>query len=416
VGLAVGLAGVLALCSSATGTASASTRSTIPSSAFSDHTGITATTVSIGNVSTLVAGLFKGAAVGTEAYADYVNAVGGIYGRKILVDSSDDGYAGAPNKQQTQADISKDVALVGGFSLYDNFGGAVLAAHPEVPNVTVSLDLSTNNLPNTFSPAPAANGWQLGPLAYFKKIHPKDITHTAAMIAGQPSAISKWNAEKAGMESIGYKVVYDPTFQISQTDFNQNVIAMKDDGVKILFLEQMPQNYAASVIQALNQQNFHPVVVLGGSTYSEKLVPNSGGASAIDGSYLDQNTSLFLGEDSSALPAIKTFTTWVQKASPGFNADLYTLFGWLSAELFTQALHAAGPHPSRGSILHALRGITSFSGGNLVGTANPAGKVPTNCYILGRFVHGTIQRLDDPRVTSTSHGYRCDQPFYYAKS
>src|ERR1019366_6687375 len=118
---AVVLAVVLTLCSSATGTASASTKSAIPSSAFSDHTGITAKTVSIGNVSTLAAGLFKGAAVGTQAYADYVNTLGGIYGRKILVDSSDDGYAGQPNKQQTQADIAKDVALVGGFSLYDNF-------------------------------------------------------------------------------------------------------------------------------------------------------------------------------------------------------------------------------------------------------------------------------------------------------
>ena len=44
----------------------------------------------LGNVSTLEFGLFKGAAVGTEAYADYVNALGGIDGRKLVVDSSDD--------------------------------------------------------------------------------------------------------------------------------------------------------------------------------------------------------------------------------------------------------------------------------------------------------------------------------------
>ena len=62
--------------------------------------------------------------------------------------------------------------------------------------MTVSLDLATNNLPNSFSPAPAANGWQLGPLAYFKKKFPKTIAHTAAMVAGEPSAIAKWNAEK----------------------------------------------------------------------------------------------------------------------------------------------------------------------------------------------------------------------------
>jgi branched-chain amino acid transport system substrate-binding protein len=402
---------------SATVTAAASTnRPAIPASAFSDHTGITAHSVSIGNVSTLVAGLFKGAAVGTQAYADYVNSIGGIYGRKLVVDSSDDGYSGGPNKQETQADVDRDVAMVGSFSLEDNFGGTVLKADPAVPDVSVSLDLATNNLPNTFSVAPTANGWILGPLAYFKQKFPKTITHAAAMVAGEPSAISKWDAEKQAMQSIGYKVVYSPTFEVTQSDFNQNVIAMKNAGVKILFLEQMPYNYAAAVVQALNQQSFHPVLVLGGSTYSEGLVPSAGGASAIDGAYMEQNTSLYLGEDKSGLPAISAFQTWIQKASPGFKADLYTVYGWLSAELFTQALKDAGPHPSRGSILQALRTIHSFSGGNLVGTSDPAGKVPTNCYIIATIVHGRYQRLDDPPLAGTSHGYRCDKPFYYAST
>jgi branched-chain amino acid transport system substrate-binding protein len=421
---AVVLATVLTSCSStnsststtATPSSSTPSASPIPASAFNDHTGITSTSVSVGNVSTLAFGLFKGAAVGTEAYADYVNSQGGINGRKIEVDSSDDGYAGAPNKQQTQADIEKDFAMVGGFSLQDNFGGTVLAANPQVPNVTVSLDLATNDLPNSFSPAPAANGWQLGPLVYFQKKFPADVTHTAALIADQPSATSKWAAEKQAMLSLGYQVVYDPTFDITQTDFNQNVISMRNDGVKILFLEQMPENYAAAVVKALNQQNFHPVLVVGGSTYSEALVPDAGGASAIDGTYMEQNTSLYLGEDSTSIPAISTFQTWVQKASPGFKADLYTLYGWLSAELFAQALKASGPDPSRGSVLQQLRAITAFSGGNIEGTANPAKKVPTNCYIIARIEGGTFQRLDDPPASGSAHGYRCDQPYYYAKS
>jgi len=408
----------LALCSTTTGIASATTYKPppIPASAFSDHTGITSSTVTIGNVSTLVAGLFKGAEVGVQAYADYVNTVGGIYGRKILVDSSDDAYSGGPNKQETEADVEKDVAMVGSFSLEDNFGGQVLKANPQVPNVSVSLDLATNNLPNTFAVAPSVSGWQLGPLAYFKKHYPQAVTHTAAMVAGEPSAIDKWNAEHQAMTSLGYKVVYDPTFEISQTDFNQNVIAMKNDGVKILFLEQMPQNYAAAVVQALDQQDFHPVVVLGGSTYSEALVPSAGGAKAVDGAYMEQNTSLYLGEDKAAIPAITAFDTWIQKASPGFKADLYTLYGWLSAELFTEALKAAGPHPSRGSILQQLRKITSFSGGNLTGASDPASKTPTNCYIIAKIENGKYQRVDDPPVSGSTHGYRCDQPFYYAKS
>lgn len=387
----------------------------IPASAFSDHTGITAHSVSVGNVSTLEFGLFKGASVGTQAYAAYVNAHGGINGRTIKVDSGDDQYSGAPNKQLTTADVTKDFAQVGGFSLQDSYGETVLAANPQVPNVTVSLSLAATDLPNSFSPAPAANGWQLGPLAYFKAKYPKAITHAAALVADQPSATSKWNAEQQAMRSLGYSIAYQRAFDITQTDFSQNVIAMRNAGVKILFLEQMPENYAAAVVKALSQQDFHPVLVLGGSTYSEALVPDSGGASAIDGSYLAQNTSLYLGEDSSAIPSISTFNTWVQKVSPGFKPDLYTVYGWLSAELFAQALKSAGADPSRGSVLQQLRKITSFSGGYLVGTANPAKKIPTNCYIIGKFVNGKIQRLDDPPVTGSSHGYRCDQPYFYAK-
>jgi branched-chain amino acid transport system substrate-binding protein len=414
------VAATLTACSSTNSAANdagtSSTKSTIPPAAFSDHTGITADSVSIGNVSTLFAGLFKGAAVGTQAYADYVNSTGGVNGRKIHVDSYDDNFTGAANKSQTQEAVEKDFALVGGFSLFDNFGGTVLKANPQVPNVTVSLDQATADLPNSFSPAPAVNGWPTGDLKYFAQKYPTQIKHAGALVADEPSAVSKWNAERAAMESLGYKVVYDPTFDITTTQFDQYVISMKNAGVQILFMEQMPENYAAAVVQALDAQNFHPVLVFGGSTYSEKLVPASGGAAAVDGAYLTQNTALYLGEDSPALPAVGTFLSWVQKASPGFSADLYTLYGWLSAELFVQALRSAGAGPSRGSLLQALSKIDSFSGGYLTGTANPAKKIPTDCYVMARFVDGKLQRLDDPPVNGPTHGYVCGSPYYYAKS
>ena len=172
---AVVLAASLAACSSTNSVGTdtgSSAKATIPKAAFSDHTGITATSVSVGNVSTLLAGIFKGAAVGTEAYADYVNSQGGINGRKIIVDSSDDHYAGAPNKQATQADVHKDFAMVGGFSLFDNFGGLVLKANPQVPNVTVSLDLATAELPNSFSPAPTPTAGSSGPWSTSRRSSP----------------------------------------------------------------------------------------------------------------------------------------------------------------------------------------------------------------------------------------------------
>jgi ABC-type branched-subunit amino acid transport system substrate-binding protein len=415
--LTVGLlATVLVACSSTATPASSgsSTKSTIPPAAFQGTTGLTANSVRVGNVSTQTIGLFTGAPTGLKAYADYVNSTGGVNGRKIIVDSADDGYNnGANNRALTQADIANDFAMVGSFSLNDQFGATVLAANQAVPNVTVSLSSVANRLPNTFSPSPTVGGWQLGPLAYFKGKFPSDIAHAGALIADQASAVAAWDGEKAAMANQGYKVVYDPTFEITTTDFTPYVINMRKAGVKILFIEQMPENYASAVFKALNQQNFHPVIVLGASTYSEALIPASGGAAATDGAYLEQNTSLFLGEDAASFPAVNLFLHWVQEASPGFKPDLYTLYGWISGQLFVQALKAAGPNPTRGSVLQALRSIKAYSASNLIATANPAGKLPGNCYVIAQIVNGTITRVDDPPLNSSTSGYRCDQPYFF---
>jgi len=47
-----------------------------------------------------------------------VNSTGGVNGRKIVVDSADDGYTGTGNKQATQNAVNTDFALVGGFSTF----------------------------------------------------------------------------------------------------------------------------------------------------------------------------------------------------------------------------------------------------------------------------------------------------------
>jgi len=385
----------------------------IPQSAFSDHTGITSNSIHVGNVSTLaVGGLFKGALVGTQAYAAYVNSQGGVNGRHIVVDSADDNYTGTGNKQGTQAAISSDAALVGGFSTFDSFGGTVLAQNPGVPDVTQVLDLPTNELPNVYSPAPLGGGWQEGALQYFKtKIGITPLQSVGTLVANLPSPAKDWAGEKYVMEKVGYKVIYEQTYGETQFDFTPNVVAMKNAGVKVLFIDQMAEVYASALLKNLVQQNFHPTIVLGAATYSSALIPAAGGPAAVNGSYLDQNASLYLGEDQAAIPSVATFLHWVQVASPGFKPDLFTLYAWNSTSLFAQALKNAGTDPSRGSILQALSKITSYNGDNIITTSNPAARTTSNCYLIGRVVNGQWQRLDDPPVTSSTNGYRCDYQY-----
>ena len=405
----------LVACSATTSGAStggtASKDPAIPASAYADHTGISSTSVHVANVSTLTGGLAKGALVGTQAYAAYVNAKGGVDGRRIIVDSVDDNFSGAGNKQGVQSAIDHDFALVGGFSLQDSYGGAVLAQNPGMPDVAVVLDPHTYVLPNVFSPAPASDGWNLGPLEYLKKKFPKDIGAVGTLVNDLPSALPGWLGEKYALEKAGYKVVYEPTYSLSQTDFTQNVIQMKDAGVKMLFVDQLPAAYASSLINSLQQQDYHPVVVLGATAYTNTLVADAGGAANVDGDYLEQNQSLYLGGDKAVLPAVATFLHWVHVASPGFQPDLFTLYGWLSAELFSEGLKNAGHHPSRGSLLKALRAITTFDGNGIVGPSDPVTKALSNCYLMGQLVNGTFQRVDDPPVSGATHGYRCDYAY-----
>jgi ABC-type branched-subunit amino acid transport system substrate-binding protein len=398
-----------------TGTTGGSTTSgrAIPASAFSDHTGISATTVHVGNISTLaVGGLFKGALVGTEAYADMVNSTGGVNGRKIVVDSADDAYTGTGNKQATQNAVNTDFSLVGGFSTFDSFGGTVLAQNPGVPDVTEVLDPVTNKLPNLYSAVPLEGGWQEGALQYFKsKFGISALQHVGTLVGDLPSPEADWAGEKYVMEKVGYKVVYDAIYGVTQTDFTQNVIAMKNAGVKVLFIDQMSEVYASGLLKNLVQQNFHPIVVLGAATYTPSLIPAAGGQAAVNGSYFDQNASLYLGGDASAIPAVSTFLHWVQVASPGFNADLFTLYAWNSTSLFVQALRNAGTDPSRGSLLQALSKLTSYNGGYIVTNSNPVTRTTSNCYLVGRVLNGQWTRQDDPPVSSSTHGYRCDYSY-----
>jgi branched-chain amino acid transport system substrate-binding protein len=396
---------------STTATTAGSGNSKVPSSAMTDHTGITATSVKVGNVSTLTAGLFTGAQVGTQAYAAYANSTGGVNGRRIVVDNGDDNFTGAANKQATQNAIANDFALVGGFSLEDSFGGTVLKQNPGVPDVSVKLDLATGKLPNVFSAVPAAGGWEEGPIQYFKGKFPQDISAVGTLISNLPSAQPGWNGEKYVMGKVGYKVIYVGEVAVTQSDFTANVVAMKNQGVKMLFIDQLPEQYASSLLKAMVQQNFHPVVVLGAAAYNNTLVEASGGASAVNGDYLSQNSSLYLGGDATSIPAVGTFLHWVNVVSPGFKVDLFTLYGWLSGELFAQALKNAGSNPSRGSELQALGKITSFDGNHIIAPVDPVTRNLSNCYLLGQVVNGQFQRLDDPPVTSSTNGYRCNYQY-----
>jgi ABC-type branched-subunit amino acid transport system substrate-binding protein len=405
--------------SSTSTTATTTPGSTVTPSMTAEQTSCPSATSCFvsGNVSSVgggVPGLFKGAQVGADAYLAYQNSLGGLDGRKFKLLTGDDFLSCSSNESLTSSQLSQVIAFTGSFALNDNCGGQVLAKNPTVPDVSVTLDPTTAALPNVFSVQPLAQGMAEGPLKYFKSKYPSAVTKVGSLYANLGSAPAQWAGQKAAMVNQGYKIIYEKPFPPTETDFTSEVIAMENAGVQMVVLSAINDSYGATLLKDMNQQGFKPQVIWGGSsTYSgpsasdPTVVKDAGGASVVNGYYLEQAQALYLGEDAKLVPADTTFLTWVQGLYPNFNIDLYTLYGWTSAELYVDALKKAGSNPTQASLLTALKGETSFNGDNLLAPANPAGKVPASCYVLAQVASGQFQRVDMP----SGSVYRCDAPY-----
>jgi ABC-type branched-subunit amino acid transport system substrate-binding protein len=378
---------------------------------------VTSTCISIGNISTIsgiVPGLFEGASVGTDAYLSYINSTqGGVNGRLLKLYAEDDKFNGDDNSSETQSLISKVLGFAGSFSLEDQDGGVILKANPGIPNVSVSLAPYTNSLPNTFSVNPLSNGWGLGGLTYFKDNFPTAIKHTAVLIAQEASAESSAQGLEAAMKHLGYHISYSVDYGPLDTDFTPEVLAMKSAGVQFVDLSITDANNAEHIVQEMNEQDFHPQVIeSAGPIYVNNFTQLAGGSAAADGIFLDQGAALYLGGDSSSVPAVDTFLEWVEKVHPGFTPDLYTLYGWASAQLLVQAIKAAGSDPTSASVISQLQQITSFDASGLMAPADPAGKTPGSCFVLAKIVNGVFVRIPP----SPKSGFICGQPYYHPPS
>jgi ABC-type branched-subunit amino acid transport system substrate-binding protein len=374
-------------------------------------TGLTNHSVTVGNVSIIsgpVPGLFQGASVGAKAYFAYINSKGGVYGRKLLVDAKDDAFSGSQNQTETSDAVASDFALVGSFSLFDGYGCKALAANQAVPDVSVTLDPSAGALPNDFSPDPTVLGSSLGPWQYYKKHFPKDM-NLGTIVSDTASAKDQVNGQLAAAKSVGYKIAYVDDVNPLQSDFTTDVINMRSKGVNAVDLTGVDWQDAAIFVQNAATQNWHPGLIFsGGPVYADQFISHAGGPAVANGIMIGQGFPLYLGEDASHLPADKLFLKYTKQVSSSWVPDLYTLFGWASAQLFVQALQAAGPHPTRGAVIAQLKKITSFDASGMVAPTNPAAKKPQGCFMIATIKNGKFVRV------MPKSGFDCNTSYYNA--
>ena len=162
--------------------------------------------------------------------------------------------------------------------------------------------------------------------------------------------------------NLGYKWVYSRDAGYTETTFLPDMIKMKSSGVKMVLEITEGPTEISSMAQEMKQQGLNVPLVTGAGTYSKAFDPGSAG----NGTLLFTSTALYMGEDAKVIPAVGTFDKWAKKADPQTALDLFTLDGWINAQLFVQALKNAGTDPTRASLVAQLNKVDSFNASGLI--------------------------------------------------
>jgi branched-chain amino acid transport system substrate-binding protein len=406
------LAGVLVAtsCSSSKKASSTGTTTGGTTAAAADP-GLTPTTITVGTVADVggpVPGILEGAIFGMQAYAAYLNSIGGVNGRKLVIKTGDSALACATSTTAMQGLVNDVFAFVGDFVVNDSCQAQILQANPTLSNVSYALSKTMGDEPNNYPVAPQPPGWRTGPFQYFKDHLSDGQMNAGGLYAASGQNPITWGGLKGALTQVVYKVVYERATQPTETDFTADVVRMKNAGVQLLTLDVEDVATTARVLDAAFQQNWHPKVVDTSGSYDAhffKLLANAGAA---EGIYNDQLFSLFLGEDSTSTPEVKLFNDWMTKTKPGVSPDLFAMYGWASGALFTEAVKKAGNNLTRASLQTALKSITSFDDNGLIASADPAGKKPATCFAIV-----TVKNGKYVRVTPTDKGFTCAGGGYY---
>jgi branched-chain amino acid transport system substrate-binding protein len=406
-GLALALgSGALAL---GAGPAAAATTTTI---AATTTPGVTANSITVGSISDIsapIAGLFEGAKVGTQAYFAMINSEGGVNGRKLELNGMDSAFSSGTVANEAKNIAANDFAIVGGFSLLDGAEKSAIDAG-KVPVVTQVLDPKLYTDPNLYAAIPLVTGGEIdGPFKWLKSKYPQDIK--AVGVIGSNSAATAITAEHTFhnlTNSLGYKWVYDRDASFTETSFLPDMIKMKNAGVKLLFEPSQQGAYISTMAQEDKQEGLNALLFTGANSYEAGFDPGSAG----NGALISTITALYMGEDAKVIPAVATFDKWAKKVDPQTQLDLYTLYGWISAQLFVQALKGAGADPTRASLEAQLDKVTSFNASGLITNQNPAQKLPGQCWIVAQYDNGTWKRIPpDPKA-----GFVCNPGGFYPSS
>ncbi|WP_181776730.1 ABC transporter substrate-binding protein [Amycolatopsis pittospori] len=339
--------------------------------------GVTDTTIKIGAhfpLTGVAAPGYSEIPSGHQAYYDYVNANGGINGRKIEFVVKDDGYNPTNTSAVTNELVLKEeiFAMVGGLGTPTHSAVVDFLNNSKVPDLFVSSgSLRWGDDPKK---APFTFGWQPDYEIEGKIIGDwvrKNLPNAKVGLFLQDDDFGR-DGEKGARRFLDKQIVEVAKYSPGNTDIAPQIAKLKAAGVDLVLGFNVPSYTALSQLASLKigfkptwfYSNVGSDPALVGSLlarFSEGKVAN--GASLIDGVV---TTEYLPGVDAPDNAWTKLWQNVWKAHGKGGDLTNYRIYGMAQAYTFVQALQAAGKDLTRERVVEAIqRSGKTFEGPGL---------------------------------------------------
>ncbi len=338
--------------------------------------GITATTITLGNITAengVLGDAFAPSARGMRAWTAAVNAKGGINGRQVVLKTCDDGEVRnkALECARRLVETDKVFAIVGANTRA--MGGAAQYLNDKgVPVIGMPITNSYYRYPHFWSTYPNGyprNGKTVGVggnlmattgIYRWFRTHLK-VTKAAVFAYDIDESKQAGDSFAKGLKLEGFDVkTYTVSF--AAPSFDQAVASMQQDGTQIIF-DSMDDGANRKLCDAMSRRKFSvkakvsTVVSFGqkvGTTYNDTC----------------RNSVYIPGQSvpyTSGSQAVAAFRSAYAKYQPGKELHQWALEAWTQAQMVADGIAKMGPAPTRKGLESYLRGLDGYSGGVFVG-------------------------------------------------
>jgi branched-chain amino acid transport system substrate-binding protein len=335
--------------------------------------------------------------VGMNAYFSYVNAHGGVNGRKIRWHYEDDGYNPANTVQITHKFVEQDhaFALVGGLGTEPQLAVRQYLNDNKVPQLFVSTGATTFD--RDYAQYPWTIGWQPdyeAEGAIYGKYIAKNMPSAKIGVLYQNDDYGSdyLRGFKAGLRSHQPQIVTSQPYDLSATTPPAVQMAkIKGSGADTLVLFATP----TPTIQAYvigTKLGYKPANVFTNSVSATDpflTIAEKSGSNIVEGSFsvnyeLDPSNPIY-----NKRPGMKLYRSIMKKYAPKANAnDPLNLYGVAKAWNTVQLLQRAGKNPTRASLMAAARKMTFTPGKK---NANPFLLPGVSTFTKGSFQYPVSQ-------------------------